>query len=204
MVSVMSAHLPCGRESLDVQVDADGEQEHDPEEGLEPVRVPACVDDAQAGHAEDECTDGDADGVPVAAGEPHAAHDRRDDVEELVADAVAGLQDVEVVEVVHPAEPAQKCDRHEQANLYPHDGHTDGSRGTRVPTNSEDPVTDLGARQHVRREHGEQQPPDDRDLQVTDPIWNSCAKIQFNHAYPSIWSMLGLDTEPVTSLVTPR
>src|SRR3954451_3435002 len=36
-VSVMSAHLSSGRELLDVEVDHDGEQEHDAEEGAEPV-----------------------------------------------------------------------------------------------------------------------------------------------------------------------
>src|SRR6476661_4250757 len=112
-VSVMSAHLSGGRELLDVEVDHDGEQEHDAEEGLEPVRVPACVDDAEARHAEDERADGDAEGVAVAAGQERAADDRRDDVEELVADAVAGLEGVVVVEVVHAGEPAQEGHRHE-------------------------------------------------------------------------------------------
>src|SRR6478735_11007845 len=87
-VSVMSAHLSGGRELLDVEVDHDGEQEHDAEEGLEPVRVPPGVDDAQAGHAEDEGADGHADGVAVAAGQERATHDGGDDVEELVAHAV--------------------------------------------------------------------------------------------------------------------
>src|SRR6478752_10812232 len=56
-VSVMSAHLSGGRELLDVEVDHHGEQEHDAEEGPEPVRVPSGVHDAQAGHAEDEGAD---------------------------------------------------------------------------------------------------------------------------------------------------
>ena len=41
-------------------------------------------------------------------------------------------------------------------------------------------------------------------FRVTDPIWKSWAKIQLREPKPCIWSMLGLDTEPVTSLVTPR
>src|SRR6476661_10062388 len=107
-VSVMSTNLSGGRELLDVEVDHDGEQEHDAEEGLEPVRVPPGIHDAQAGHAEDEGADGHADGVAVAAGEHRAADDRRDDVEELVADAVAGLERVVVVQVVHAGEPGQE------------------------------------------------------------------------------------------------
>src|SRR6478736_8944249 len=57
-VSVMIAPscLPGGGELLDRQVHGNGEQQHDPEEGLEPVRVPAGVDDALLGHAEDERT----------------------------------------------------------------------------------------------------------------------------------------------------
>src|SRR3954471_5658343 len=105
--SVMSAHLSGGRESLYVEVYHDGEQEHDAEEGLEPVGVPAGVDDAQAGHAEDERADGDADRVAEAAGEQGAADHRGDDVEELVADAAAGLQRVEAEQLVHADEPAQ-------------------------------------------------------------------------------------------------
>src|SRR6478736_4977534 len=107
-VSVMSAHLSSGRELLDVEVDHHGEQEHDAEEGAEPVRVPAGVDDAEARHAEDERADGDADGVAVAAGEEGSADDGGDDVEELVPDAVAGLEGVELVEGVHADEPAEE------------------------------------------------------------------------------------------------
>ena len=33
---------------------------------------------------------------------------------------------------------------------------------------------------------------------------NWWAKIAFSEAYPSIWLMFGVDTEPVTSFVTPR
>ena len=106
-----------GGEPLDVEVDQHGEQQHHAEEGLEPVGVPAGVDDAEAGHAEDERADRDADRVAVAAGEQRAADDRGDDVEELVADAVAGLQRVEPVEGVHADEPAEERHRHEQADL---------------------------------------------------------------------------------------
>src|SRR6478752_7553309 len=127
MVSVMSAHLSSGRELLDVEVDHDGEQEHDAEERAEPVGGPAGVDDAEARHAEDEGAESHTDGVAVAAGEQRAAHDRSDDVEELVADAVASLQDVEVVEVVHAGEPAEERHGHEEAHLDGGDGHTDGA-----------------------------------------------------------------------------
>src|SRR4029453_6004455 len=37
----------------------------------------------------------------------------------------------------------------------------------------------------------------------TDPILNSCAKMKFSVWKPSIWLMLGLDTDPGTTLVTP-
>src|SRR5262245_32076114 len=71
--STRSDDLSGGGEAFDVEVDHHREEEHDAEEGLEPVGVPAGVDDAEAGHAEDEGADGDADGVAVAAGEEGAA-----------------------------------------------------------------------------------------------------------------------------------
>src|SRR6478752_10815942 len=129
-VSVMSAHLSGGRELLDVEVDHDGEQEHDAEEGLEPVRVPPGIHDAQAGHAEDEGADGHADRVAVTAGQERATDHRGDDVEELVAHAVAGLEGVEVVEVVHAGEPGEEGHGHEETDLDPGDRHAHGaSRG---------------------------------------------------------------------------
>src|SRR3954470_4634333 len=90
----MSTHLSGGRESLDVEVDHHGEQKHHAEEGAEPGGIPAGGDDAEAGHAQGEGADGHADGVAVAAGQESAADNRSDDVEELVADAVAGLEAV--------------------------------------------------------------------------------------------------------------
>src|SRR4030095_10357843 len=39
---------------------------------------------------------------------------------------------------------------------------------------------------------------------VTEPILNSWAKMKFRDSKPSIWLMFWLDTDPVTSLVTPR
>src|SRR5215218_854985 len=142
-VSVMSTHLSSGRESLDVEVDHHGEQQHDAEEGLEPVRVPPGVDDAEAGHAEDEGTDGDADGVAVAAGEERATHDGGDDVEELVADAVAGLERVVVVQVVHAGEPGEEGNGHEEADLDPGDRDTHRASRGGVAADGVDPVADL-------------------------------------------------------------
>src|SRR6478736_9804039 len=96
MVSVMALpNLSGGGELLDVQVHHHREQQHHTQEGAEPVGVPPGVDDAEAGHAEDEGADGDTDGVAVAAGQQRAAHDGGDDVEELVTHPVAGLQRVE-------------------------------------------------------------------------------------------------------------
>src|SRR6476620_2922477 len=163
-VSVMSAHLSGGREPLDVEVDHDGEQEHDAEEGPEPVGVPAGVDDAEARHAEDERADGDADGVAVAAGEQRATHDRGDDVEELVADAVAGLEGVELVERVHADEPAEERHAHEQADLDGLDRDADGTGGVGVAADGVDPVADLGALEDERRQGDEEEPPEDGDL----------------------------------------
>src|SRR3712207_6533550 len=91
MVSVTAASPPRGGVVLDVEVQHDREQEHRAEEEPEPVRVPAGVDDALGGHPEDDRADGGADRRAVAAGEQAAADHRGDDVEELVADALAGL-----------------------------------------------------------------------------------------------------------------
>src|SRR3954463_3167127 len=123
IVSVMSADLSCARQVLDVQVDHDRQEQHDPEERPEPVGVPAGVHDAEAGHAEDEGADRDTDAVAVSAGEQGSADHRGDDVKELVTYAVAGLQHVEVVEVVHSGEPGKEGDCHEQSDLDTYDRH---------------------------------------------------------------------------------
>ena len=64
------------------------EQQHGAQEELEPVRVPAGIDDALVDHAEDERADQGADRGAVPAGEQAATDDRGDDVEELVAHAL--------------------------------------------------------------------------------------------------------------------
>ena len=64
----------------------DREEQHGAEEELEPVRVPACVDDALVGHTEDECADRSADRGSVTTGEQATADDCGDDVQELVTD----------------------------------------------------------------------------------------------------------------------
>src|ERR1035438_165863 len=98
VVSVMAlTSLPGAGELLDVQVQEDGKQEHQAQEGLEPVRVPARVDDALRGHPEDEGADRGADSRPVTAGEEGATHDCRDDVEELVTNTLSRLHRVEGV-----------------------------------------------------------------------------------------------------------
>ena len=114
------------------------------------------VDDAEAGHAEDEGADRDADGVAVAAGHQGATHHRGDDVDELVAQAVAGLDDVEVVQGVHAGEPAEEPDGHEQADLDPGDRHTDRTGRRGVAADGVDPVADLGPLQDVGRQGGEE------------------------------------------------
>src|SRR3954451_5955397 len=165
IVSVMSADLSCARQVLDVQVDHDRQQQHDPEERLEPVGIPAGVHDAEAGHAEDESADGDTDAVAVATGEQGSAYHRGDDVEELVTHAVAGLQHIEVVEVVHSGEPGEEGHRHEQADLDTYDRDTHGASRGSIAADGEDPVADTRSLEYVRREQGEQQPPDHGDLQ---------------------------------------
>src|SRR4029450_5664854 len=134
-VSVMSTHLSYRGESLHVQVDHHGEQQHDAKEGLEPVGVPAGIDDAEAGHAEDECADGHPPRVAVAAGQQCSAHYCGDDVEELIPHAVAGLQRVEPVQVVHAGEPAEEGHRHKKSDLDPSHRHADSTSAGRVATN---------------------------------------------------------------------
>src|SRR5918996_6401762 len=119
MVSVMACSAPAVEGVvLDIQVQHDREQQHRAEEELEPVRVPAGEHDALGGHAEDERAHRGADRRAVPAGEQAAADDRGDDVEELVADALAGLHGVEREQRVHPVEPAHQGHAHEQADLH--------------------------------------------------------------------------------------
>src|SRR4051812_47195003 len=146
MVSVMTSP-PGGRVVADVEVHADGEKEHHAEEGEEPVRVEPGVDDALHGHAEDERADRGTDRGAVAAGEQAAAHDRGDDVAELVPDAEAGLHRGGVEQQVHAVEPAQERHAHEQADLDLRDGHADRAGGRGVAADGEDPVAGPGAQQ---------------------------------------------------------
>src|SRR5690349_12240247 len=165
MVSVMTSP-PGGRVVADVEVHADGQQEHHAEEGEEPVGVEPGVDDALLGHAEDERADGGADRGAVAAGEQTPAHDRGDDVAELVAHAQAGLHGGGVEQQVHAVEPAQEPDTHEQPDLDLRDGHADRAGRGGVAADGEDPVAGSGAQQDPGGQRGEQQPPDDGDLDV--------------------------------------
>ena len=127
-----------------------------PRNALNQFGIPARVHDAQAGHAEDEGTDRDADGVAVAAGHQGATDHRGDDVEELVAHTVAGLEHVEVVQVVHAGEPAEEPDGHEQADLDPGDRHTDRAGRRGVSADGVDPVADLGPGEDPLRQHDEE------------------------------------------------
>src|SRR5919199_3877389 len=52
---------PPGRRTADPQIDQGGAEQHHAEEGLEPVRVPAGVDDALVDHAEHERPEDRAD-----------------------------------------------------------------------------------------------------------------------------------------------
>ena len=49
------------RHLLDLQVEQHRQQQHEPEEEPEPVRIPTGVDDALHGHAVDERADGGPD-----------------------------------------------------------------------------------------------------------------------------------------------
>src|SRR5215472_8936806 len=76
--------------AVDERVDQHGEEQHDAEEREVPGAVPARVDHTLEGHADDARAErGTRDG-PIPAGEQAPAHDRGDDVVELVADALFG------------------------------------------------------------------------------------------------------------------
>src|ERR1035437_8416538 len=164
VVSVMAVtSFPGAGELLDVQVHEDREQQHHSEEGLDPVRLSACVDDALGGHPEDEGADRGADSRPVTAGQEGATHDRRDDVEELVTDALSRLHRVECVERVHPVEPSKERDAHEQTDLDACHWYTDGPRTGGVAPDGEDPVTNLRAQQDPRGQCHKEEPPQHED-----------------------------------------
>src|SRR4051794_14423633 len=157
---------PPGRRALDPQIDQDGAEEHHAEEGLEPVGVPAGVDDALVHHAEHEGTEDRADRGAVAAGEQTAADDGRGDVDQLLADALAGLHGVEGEQLVHAEEPGTETHGHEQRDLGELHGDTDGPRGLLAAADREDPVAVLGAQQHPGGDGREDQPPHHGDLHL--------------------------------------
>src|SRR5271166_6736418 len=74
-------------------VDDSGENERRSDEKLEPVRVPIGVDHALGGHAEDECAERRSHSRSITTSQKAAPHHRRGNVEKLLADACAGLQD---------------------------------------------------------------------------------------------------------------
>ena len=79
---------------------------------------------------------------------------------------VAGLEHVEVVQGVHAGEPAEKPYGHEQADLDPGDRHTDRAGRRGVPTHGVDPVSDLGPGEDPLRQHDEDDPPENGDVQL--------------------------------------
>src|SRR5699024_9875326 len=128
--------------------------------------VPAGVDDALVGHAEDECADHGADDGAASTGHGHATDDGGDDVEELIAHALAGLDGVEGEQVVHAQEPGGETDEHEQGDLHALDGNTDRAGGLLVTADGEDPVAEAGLEQQVGAQSHEQDPPEDGDADV--------------------------------------
>ncbi len=97
-----------GSPGADPEIGHGGPQQHHAEEGLQPVRVPAGVDDALVDHAVDEGADSGADRGAVAAGQQAAADHGRDDVDELVADTLTGLHGVERNSSCMPTNQARK------------------------------------------------------------------------------------------------
>ena len=88
-VAVGMAGHPRRRQRLgpDVGVDQHGDQDDEAEEDLEPVGVDAGVEDAHLDEAEDQRPEQHAVDRAVAAGEQHAADDRRDDRLEFLEQA---------------------------------------------------------------------------------------------------------------------
>src|SRR6516162_2080838 len=67
--------------AVDERVDQHREEQHDAQEGEVPRAVPARVDHALKGHADDAGAEGGAEGRSVPAGEQAPADHRGDDVE---------------------------------------------------------------------------------------------------------------------------
>src|SRR4029077_18033618 len=106
------------------------------------------------------------DGVAVTTGHQGATHHRGDDVEELVTHTIAGLEDGEVVQVVHAGEPAEEPYGHEQTDLDASDRHTDRAGRSGVSSNCVDPVSDLGPGEDPLRQRDEGDPPKNGDVQL--------------------------------------
>src|SRR5437764_12410253 len=83
-----SAGSQCS--AIDQGVDGDSQEEDGAEEREVPGAVPAGVDHALEGHADDAGAKRGANGRAIAAGEEASADDGGDDVEELVADPLLG------------------------------------------------------------------------------------------------------------------
>ena len=65
-----------------------------------------------------------------------------DDVDELLADALAGLHGVEREQQVHAEEPGRETDGHEQADLDRRDRNADSTGALLVTADGENPVAE--------------------------------------------------------------
>src|ERR1700738_2960538 len=162
-VSTVTDSSPPRRQLPDVSVEHRRQQQHDSQEELEPVGVPTRVDDAFGRHSEDQSPHRGPDRRAEAAGEETASDDCRDYVEELVSDALAGLDGVEREQDVHAHKPRHHTDHHEEADLRLVHWHTHGARAVCVAANRKDPVADARLEQHHGADGDEEQPPEDGD-----------------------------------------
>ena len=133
-----------------------------------PVRVDVREDDPDLGHAEGQRADGGPRDRPVAAGQQAAADDGGGDGPQLVALAAEHVGREEG----HALDGGQDGGREgrpgEQHDLDPVDRDAQVARRARRAADAGDPVAELGPAEDVDPDGREQDPPQDRDLEVAD------------------------------------
>ena len=128
-------------------IEQDRQQQHDAQECVEPVGIPPGERDADARHSEDERPNRGANHGPIATRQAAAANDGGDDVDELLADALA-LQRRSETQRRHDADQPRRARRgHEQRDLHPVDRHPHAARRFDVAPHGEDPASVVGAEQ---------------------------------------------------------
>src|SRR3990172_7767701 len=156
-----------GEATPDPVVQDDGHEEKRPDGCEVPVGVDARKDDADSGHPEGEGADRRPHDGPVAAGEDRPADDRRGNGVELDAATAEHVRREEGDALDRREDRGRERGQGEQRDLDPGNRDTEIAGCARGTADAGDPVAEARPSEDVRPDDGDEDPPEDRDLEVT-------------------------------------